>query len=65
MTWGGLSRVGGMRPKANRQKKAPLARRLGNHTSFGCWFMFEFFDLFVSSALGMQVLLCIEWEKCK
>jgi len=27
--------------------------------------MFEFFDLFVSSALGMQILLCIEWEKCK
>jgi len=27
--------------------------------------MFEFLGLFVSSALGMQVLLCIEWVKCK
>jgi hypothetical protein len=31
-----------------------------NYTSFGCWFMFEFLGLSVSSALGMQVLLCID-----
>ncbi len=46
-------------------KKSAACATLGKYTSLGCWFMFEFLGLFVSSALGMQVLLCIEWVKCK
>jgi hypothetical protein len=48
------------------KKKRRLRDALKNHTSFGCWFMFEFSGVRdVSSALGMQVLLCIEYMKCK
>jgi hypothetical protein len=49
--WGGAGPVG----PATGEKKAPLARRLRSHISFGCWFMLEFLGIrVVSSALGMQ-----------
>jgi hypothetical protein len=43
------------------KKKRRLRDAWENHTSFGCWLIFEFSGYrVVSSALGMQLLLCIE-----